>query len=352
MAASSIGSHVHRDAYPPRPWPPGMVWIPGGDFRMGGQGSSARADEYPVHSVHVDGFWMDQTEVVNSEFEKFVRATGYVTTAERKPDWEELKKQLPDGTPKPADAQLLPGSLVFKQTQGPVDLRDWRQWWNWTPGACWKAPFGVGSSIKGKAKLPVVHVSYYDAQAYCNWAHKRLPTEAEWEFAARGGIAEAPYAEGAEKPTEKQINAWQGGFPFRNSGADGHKFAAPAKSFPPNRYGLYEIIGNVWEWCQDWYRSDYYKQLASESTGAGDPIRPAVNPQGPQSSLDPDEPGVPKRVQRGGSFLCNEQFCSSYRPSARMRSSPDSSALHVGFRCVMSDADWRKLLVERKSGVL
>lgn len=311
---------------------------------MGGQGTSARADEYPVHPVQIDGFWMDETEVTNDDFSEFVAATGYITTAERKPDRAELKKQLPEGTPVPTEKDLKPGSLVFVKTTTPVGLNDNRKWWKWQEGASWKCPTGPKSTIKGKGTFPVVHISYGDAEAYCKWAHKRLPTEAQWEFAARGGMQEQPYATGCQRPSHKQINAWQGAFPYKNTAKDGHVFAAPVKSYPPNAYGLFEIIGNVWEWCHDWYRTDYYKQLSANRCG------PAVNPQGPESSYDAEHPDGVKRVQRGGSFLCNEQFCSSYRPSARMRCSPDTSTQHVGFRCVMSEAEWREAS-EKETGV-
>lgn len=336
VAANSRKAKIDISSYPAKPWPFGMVWIPGGSFVMGGQGTSARADEYPVHTVRVDGFWMDKTEVTNDEFAKFVADTGYVTTAERKPNRDELKRQLPEGTAIPSDDQLKPGSLVFTPTNAPVSLEDYRQWWKWSEGASWKCPSGPKSSIKGKGAFPVVHVSYTDAAAYCKWAHKRLPTEAEWEFAARGGTEGQPYASGCEMPSHKQINSWQGAFPYKNTAKDGYALAAPVTTYPANAYGVYEIIGNVWEWCHDWYRSDYYKELLSSHPGT------VVNPQGPESGYDAQQPTGPKRVQRGGSFLCNEQFCSSYRPSARMCSSPDTSAQHVGFRCVMSDAEWRE----------
>jgi formylglycine-generating enzyme len=326
--------------WPPKPWPSGMVWIPGGEFEMGGVGKEARKDEFPVHRVRVDGFWMDQTEVTNGEFRKFVEATGYVTTAEKKPEWAELKKQLPEGTPKPNDSALVPGAMIFRPTSGPVPLDKPAQWWMWMPGASWKHPLGPRSSVgTDHENYPVVNVSWYDALAYCKWSGKRLPTEAEWERAARGGEERKRFIWGNDPPSDKNIkaNLWQGGFPYEKNPVDGHLLSAPVKSFPPNRYGLYDMIGNVWEWCADWYRSDYYKTVA----GQGSVV---VNPKGPQSSLDPVEPHMPKRVNRGGSFLCNSYYCDSYRPSARMKTAPDTGQIHLGFRTVSGDHAWRESL--------
>jgi formylglycine-generating enzyme required for sulfatase activity len=305
----------------------GMVKIPGGDFLMGAADKEGRPDEYPQHSVHVDGFYMDATEVTNAMFMQFVKATGYVTTAERTPDWEELKKQLPPGTPKPADSLLVAASLVFTQTSHPIQLNDVSQWWQWVKGADWKHPQGPGSSIKGKENFPVVQVSWDDAMAYAKWAGKRLPTEAEWEWAARAGLTNQPFTWGSE-PVEKgqpKTNIWQGHFPDRNTATDGYARLAPVKSFAHNAYGLYDIAGNVWEWCADWYRSDYYGQSGANKL---------INPGGPAASYDPEEPTVPKRVVRGGSFLCHASYCASYRVSARMKTSPDTGLEHTGFRCV------------------
>lgn len=305
----------------------GMVKIPGGDFLMGAADKEGRPDEYPQHAVHVDGFYMDATEVTNAMFSQFVKATGYVTTAERKPDWEELKKQLPPGTPKPADSLLVAASLVFTPPSQPIQLNDVSQWWRWVKGADWKHPQGPGSSIKGKENLPVVHVSWDDAMAYAKWAGKRLPTEAEWEWAARAGLTNKPFTWGTE-PVENgkpKANIWQGHFPDRNTTTDGFARVAPVKSFGANAYGLYDIAGNVWEWCSDWYRSDSYAQAGSKKL---------VNPAGPAASYDPEEPTVPKRVVRGGSFLCHASYCASYRVSARMKTSPDTGLEHTGFRCV------------------
>ncbi len=308
----------------------GMVRIPAGEFMMGAPDGDTlvRDDEKPRHKVSVESFWMDETEVTNAQFRAFVAATNYVTTAERKPDWEEMKKQLPPGTPKPPDDVLVAGSLVFRQPSGPVPLNNPANWWEWTPGADWRHPAGPGSSIEGMDNFPVVHVSWDDAVAYAKWAGKRLPTEAEWEWAARGGITDAIFAWGND-PIDQgaaRTNTWQGTFPNQNTLRDGHLLAAPVKSFPANGYGLYDISGNVWEWCSDWYRNDTY---ATDNRPEG--VR---NPVGPSTSYDPDEPGMPKRVQRGGSFLCHDSYCASYRVAARMKSSPDTGLIHSGFRCV------------------
>lgn len=305
----------------------GMVKIPGGDFLMGSADKEGRPDEYPQHAVHVDGFYMDATEVTNAMFMQFVKATSYKTTAERTPDWEELKKQLPPGTPKPADSLLVAASLVFTPPLQPIQLNDVSQWWQWVKGADWRHPQGAGSSIKGKENLPVVHVSWDDAMAYAKWAGKRLPTEAEWEWAARAGLTNQPFTWGTE-PVDKgqsKANIWQGHFPDRNTVADGYARVSPVRSFAANAYGLYDMAGNVWEWCSDWYRSDFYSQTSAKKS---------INPSGPAASYDPEEPTVPKRVVRGGSFLCHASYCSSYRVSARMKTSPDTGLEHTGFRCV------------------
>lgn len=309
----------------------GMVWIPGGVFRMGSTDPLARPDESPVHTVQVGGFWMDATEVTNAQFSAFVEATGYKTVAERPVDWEVLKTQVPPGTPKPPDEMLQPGSLVFTPPDHPVDLRRFDQWWTWTHGADWKHPAGPGSSIEGLDNHPVVHIAYDDAAAYAEWAGKRLPTEAEWEFAARGGLDGAVNTWGDEPVDPARCNTWQGHFPDVNTREDGYEGSAPVGTFPPNGYGLYDMAGNVWEWCSDLYRPDTY---AFRIEGLG---RDAVidNPRGPDSSLDPRAPLSPvSRVHRGGSFLCNDSYCASYRPSARMAASPDSALVHLGFRCV------------------
>lgn len=305
-----------------------MVWIPAGQFMMGADDPHARQDEYPQHPVAVDGFWMDAHEVTNAQFAQFVKATGYVTTAERKPDWQELKQQLPPDTPKPPDSVLVAGSLVFTPTAHAVPLQNVAQWWRWTSGADWQHPEGPGSDLQGKTNWPVVHVSWDDAVAYARWAGKRLPTEAEWEWAARGGLPKATYPWGNEsiEAGQPKANTWQGEFPHLNTQRDGFTGAAPVQSFPANGYGLYDMAGNVWEWCADLYHADYYR-MVNQPAG----VR---NPKGPAQGFDPDEPWVAKRVQRGGSFLCHDSYCSSYRVSARMKSSPDTGLSHTGFRCV------------------
>jgi sulfatase modifying factor 1 len=368
-AATSQSSAVYPDAAP-RAAHPGMVWIAGGTFRMGADNDQALEDEYPKHAVTVSGFWMDRTEVTNGQFAAFVKATGYITTAERKPDWNELKKQLPPGTPKPDASLLVPASLVFDPPDHAVDLNDYAQWWAWKKGASWRHPHGPGSNIVGKENYPVVHVSWYDAVAYCRWAHKRLPTEAEWEFAARGGLADKIYpwgndpvtgtaAAGASStsphgpassagstpahgpapgspssPHPAHGNFWEGHFPDKNTSADGYYYSAPVGSFQPNGYGLVDMAGNVWEWCADYYKDDYYKDLTRTAASAGTLATPIINPHGPATSYDPDEPFARKRVIRGGSFLCNESYCTGYRVSRRMKSTEDSGMEHVGFRAV------------------
>ncbi|MGV3704216.1 MAG: formylglycine-generating enzyme family protein [Arcticibacter sp.] len=324
--AAQVGSDISS---PPQGGHKGMVWIEGGEFEMGGDGGQAAADEYPKHKVRLNGFWMDETEVSNAMFAAFVKATGYVTTAEQKPDWEELKKQLPPGTPKPDESLLRPASLVFRGSAGPVDLRDVAQWWEWKNGADWRHPEGPESNIEGKDQHPVVHISWYDAQAYCKWAGKRLPTEAEWEWAARGGLKNNVYPWGNEPVDEGAVkaNSWQGQFPHQNTLRDRFYQTAPVKSFAANGYGLFDMAGNVWEWCADLYHRDYYEAVSS-SEGIN-------NPQGPSKSYDPDEPYAQKRVMRGGSFLCNDGYCSGYRNARRMKSSEDSAMQHVGFRCVL-----------------
>lgn len=305
-----------------------MVWIEGGTFMMGADNKQADADEYPKHKVIVNGFWMDETEVTNAQFAAFVKATGYVTTAETKPSWEELKKELPPGTPKPDESLLVPASLVFSAPLQAVSLTDYSQWWSWQKGASWRHPDGPESNLKGKENYPVVHISWFDAQAYCKWAGKRLPTEAEWEFAARGGLENNIYPWGNEHVNTGKIkaNSWQGHFPVKNTMDDHYYFAGPVKLFTPNNYGLYDMAGNVWEWCNDLYDYHYYKMSNSPDGIA--------NPKGPSAAYDPDEPYAQKRVVRGGSFLCNDSYCSGYRVARRMKTAEDSGMEHLGFRCV------------------
>ena len=304
-----------------------MVWIEGGTFMMGADDSEGRTDEYPAHRVQLNGFWIDETEVTNAQFAAFITATGYVTVAERKPDWEELKKQLPAGTPSPPADVLVAASLTFKPPDNAGPLNDASKWWNWTPGASWKHPQGPQSNIKDKKNYPVTHVAWEDAAAYAKWAGKRLPTEAEWEFAARGGLENQKYPWGNEavESGKPKANTWQGKFPVLNRKWDGYGSTSPVKSFKPNGYGLYDMAGNVWEWTSDWYTEDYYQSLGGRVT---------FNPQGPAKSFDPYEPTVPKKVIRGGSFMCHDSYCKGYRVTSKMKSSTDSGLENTGFRCV------------------
>lgn len=319
----------------PKIAPSGMTWIPGGEFSMGAQdaadmndvGMKATVDSRPIHRVYVDGFFMDKTDVTNAQFEKFVKATNYVTIAERKPRAEEYPNAPPEN--------LVAGSVVFAPPDHPVPLNDYLQWWNYIPGANWRHPLGPKSSIVGKGNYPVVQIAYDDAVAYAKWAGKRLPTEAEWEFAARGGLSGKPYVWGDEfRPHGKWMaNTNQGHFPDDDTGADGHVGIAPVAQFTPNGYGLYDMAGNVWQWTSDWYRPDYYAQLERDGV--------ARNPQGPNSSYDPSEPGSAKKVHRGGSFLCTDQYCSRYMVGTRGKGAVDTGTNHLGFRCVAT-ADTRK----------
>jgi formylglycine-generating enzyme len=317
--------------------PRGMMWIPGGEFTMGSDDRLAKANERPAHKVKVHGFWMDRTPVTNAEFAAFVAATAYVTTAERAPDWEALRTQLPSGTPKPSADILVAGAMVFVGTDRPVDLSDYTLWWRYVPSANWRNPEGPRSSIEGKRDFPVVQISYDDALAYARWAGKRLPTEAEWEFAARGGLQGATYAWGNEFAPrgQKMANVWDGSaqpFPVIDSATASEHGASPVCSFPANGYGLCDVTGNVWQWVSDWYRADAFAIAAHGSE--------PVDPPGPINSYDPDEPGAPedapKRVIRGGSFLCSHDYCLSYRPSARRGADPGTSMSHIGFRLARS----------------
>jgi formylglycine-generating enzyme required for sulfatase activity len=272
----------------------GMVLIPAGTYMMGASDDEGRPDEYPQEKVSVKSFWIDETEVTNAAFAEFVKATGYITTAEKKPDWNELKKELPAGTEKPNDSLLVAASLVFTPPAHEVPLNDPSQWWTWTAGADWKHPQGPGSDIIGRENYPVVHVSLFDAMAYCKWAGKRLPTQAEWEWAARGGLLNNKYPWGNDfSSSAPKANTWQGSFPDKNDMTDKYERSAPVKSFPANGYHLYDMAGNVWEWCSDAYL-------------------------------------------RGGSFLCNPSYCKGYRVTARSKTSPDTGLEHTGFRCVAS----------------
>jgi len=327
--ASVFGPTVENHLRTPLPAPEGMVWIPGGEFSMGALepsdgnqvGMQAARDSRPIHRVYVDGFWMDKTDVTNEEFARFVKVTGYKTVAERKPRAEDFPNAPPEN--------LVAGAVVFTPPSHAVPLNDHFQWWAYVGGANWKHPEGPKSSLKGREKYPVVDIAYDDAEAYAKWARKRLPTEAEWEFAARGGLSGKPYVWGDEfRPGGKWMaNTFQGNFPNKDTGEDGHVGAAAAASFPANGYGLYDMAGNVWQWTSDWYRFDYYQQLAS----TGDVAR---NPRGPSSPFDPDEPGEQKRVMRGGSFLCTDQYCSRYMVGTRGKGEITTGTNHLGFRCV------------------
>ncbi|WP_298628269.1 formylglycine-generating enzyme family protein [uncultured Legionella sp.] len=314
--------------------PSDMVWIPGGEFIMGSSSSLANRNEQPPHKVRVNGFWMDKTDVTNAQFESFVKATGYVTTAEKKTDWDTIKVQVLPRTPKPSDDALIPGAMVFVGTKEPVSVNDPSLWWRFVPGANWRHPTGPQSNIIGKEDYPVVQVSYEDALAYAQWVGKRLPTEAEWEFAARGGLEQKDYVFGGEFQSggKKMAKIYPGNFPVVEPQYKSLIHPSKVGSDPPNGYGLYDMAGNVWQWVADWYRADAFVLQAKRPVSA--------NPQGPEDSFDPshaNEPAnAPKRVIRGGSFLCDPNFCMSYRPSARRGVAPYNPMAHIGFRLVKS----------------
>jgi len=324
---------------PPADRPAGMVWIAGGEFLMGTDDPKLPPNEHPAHRVRVDGFWMDQHPVTNAQFRKFVSATNYKTIAERPIDWEEIRKQSPPGTPRPSDEMLQPGSLVFTSPGRSVDLRNLSNWWTWTTGANWQHPQGPVSTIDGKDDYPVVQVAWDDAHAYCKWAGRTLPTEAQWEFASRGGLEGKRFPWGDEfRPGGKfMANTYTGEFPVKDTAEDGYAGVAPVKSFPPNGFGLYDMGGNVWNWTSDLYRIDAHEQTAREMKESG--VSCCNNPQGPKAAFNPTRHviDVPERVIKGGSFLCNVSYCESYRPSARRGTPPDTGSEHVGFRCVKSD---------------
>ena len=300
-----------------------MVWISGGSFKMGSTDSMARSDEQPVHKVKMDGFWMSETAVTNAQFSAFVNISNYVTTAEVAPSLEEIMAQVPTGTPPPPKEMLVAGSLTFINQPTPASQYSPVQWWAWSTNSNWKHPYGEDSSIDGLEDHPVVQVSWYDAVAFSEGTGMSIPTEAQWEYAAKKG----------EVTNSREMNIWQGIFPVKNTGSDGFEKTNPVHAYKPNKIGLYDMAGNVWEWVAAWYRPNSYLMGGREN-----------NPIGPPSSFDPMEPTVPKRVTRGGSFLCNDQYCAGYRPTARMKTSPDTSLEHTGFRCVMSEEQMEKYL--------
>jgi formylglycine-generating enzyme required for sulfatase activity len=301
-----------------------MAWIPSGSFRMGSD--RHYPEEAPVRTVTVDGFWIDRYQTTNREFAHFVEETGYVTVAERPLDPADFPGAPPEN--------LVPGSLVFTMTRGPVDLRHLSQWWTWTPGASWRQPEGPGSSVAGRGNEPVVHVAHEDADAYAVWAGKSLPTEAEWERAARGGLDAATYVWGdePEQQGEKRANYWHGDFPWR---ADpGYGTRAPVGSFPENGYGLYDMAGNVWEWTSDWYAEPPPPGEGGEH-GCCVPVDPRGGSE--EGSYDPAQPQfrIPRKVVKGGSYLCADSYCLRYRPAARRPQMVDTGMSHIGLRCVL-----------------
>jgi formylglycine-generating enzyme len=323
VALSELAASPRPGPAAAAPPPSGMVFVPGGEFSMG-LDDPRFPDAGPPHRVRVSPFWIDATEVTNVQFEAFVRATGYVTVAERRP-------RAQDFPGVPAD-RLVAGSIVFTPPRQAVPLDHPARWWRYATGAFWRQPQGPDSTIRGREQHPVVHIAYDDALAYAAWAGTRLPTEAEWEFAARGGSTAAPKARGgaAAAPAGHAANTFQGHFPNADTAADGFAGTSPVTAFPPNARGLYGLSGNAWEWVADWYRADYFAALAANGT--------ARDPRGPASSHDPDEPGVPKRVQKGGSFLCTDEYCGRYRPETRGKGEPSSAANHLGFRTVRAVA--------------
>jgi formylglycine-generating enzyme required for sulfatase activity len=300
----------------------GMVWIPGGIFRMGSD--RHYPEEAPVHPVSVDGFWMDTHTVTNAEFRRFVDATGYVTMAERPPNPADYPGAKPE--------MLMAASVVFQKPRKPVDLGNEFNWWGYVPGASWRNPEGPGSSLRKRDRHPVVHVGYEDAEAYAKWAGKVLPTEAEWEFAARGGLDGAEFVWGDDMtPGGKMMaNTWQGGFPWQNLATDGYEGTAPVGSFPPNGYGLYDMAGNVWQWTTDWYQEHGQMQKSCCTPR---------NPRGGErdASFDTRMPNIriPRKVTKGGSYLCAPNYCRRYRPAARMAQPIDTAICHLGLRCIV-----------------
>jgi len=336
-AVAGFAPTVEKGGGPPGSAPDGMVWIPGGEFSMGGTAASdalcdlpgTTSDALPVHRVALDGFWIDATELTNAAFEKFANATGYVTVAERVPTAAEFPGAPPEN--------LVAGSVVFTPPAHPVPLNDHFQWWRYEHGASWRHPEGPSSTIRGREKYPVVHIAYEDAVAYATWAGKRLPTEAEWEFAARGGLEGAAYAWGDEfLPDNRYMaNTWQGEFPWQQLGKDGFERTSPVGTFPANGYGLHDTIGNVWEWTTDWYVPKHPQEAVKACCIPR-------NPRGPREdeSYDPCQTGstIPRKVLKGGSHLCAPNYCRRYRPAARFPEPVDTSTCHVGFRCIVRPA--------------
>ena len=312
--------------------PEGMIWVESKSYTKGAknQDGYAMVREKPSHDVYIDGFFIDATEVTNNQFQKFVSETGYITIAERKIEWDEIKKSLPAGTPKPHDSLLQPGSFIFnKEIKKIVNMTNYFQWWKWQPGANWKSPEGPGSNINGKGNFPVVHVALEDALAYCDWSNRKLPSEAEWESAAQGNYNQAIYTWGNEVDLlNSNANTWQGNFPVNNESIDGFEMIAPVKSFPPNTIGVYDMIGNVWEITNDLFNVNYYSELSLNSD--------LKNLKGASSCYNPSNPYEIQHVMKGGSFLCHDSYCASYRISARMGVSIDSGSDHTGFRTIVT----------------
>ena len=310
--------------------PDGMVWVEGKSYTKGAKPNDdyAMMREKPSHEVYIDGFYIDIAEVTNNQFQKFVNETGYLTIAEREINWDEMKKNLPAGTPKPHDSILQPGSLIFNDKLKKVDnMNNYFQWWRWQTGANWRSPKGYGSSIKNKGNYPVVHIAYEDAKAYCEWANRRLPTEAEWESAAQGNYKNAVFPWGDDlKLLNSNANTWQGKFPVKNESIDGYEMIAPVKSFPANSIGIFDMVGNVWEITDDLFNVNYYSEISTETE--------LKNLKGASSCYNPSNPYEIQYVMKGGSFLCHDSYCASYRISARMGVSVGSGSDHTGFRTV------------------
>ncbi len=304
-----------------------MAWIPGGTFVMGN--NHGPPDEAPRHAVALDGFWIDTTEVTNAQFSEFTEATGYVTLPEKKPELRSLRKGSEIEQRAILEELNQPGSICSLTLNSRDDIDPMKgaySWWQYVPGANWRHPEGPDSDLSARMDHPVVHLSWLDVQEYCQWAGRALPTEAQWEYAARGGHDGRVYPWGnTKRPNDRWLqNIWQGEFPVKDTGEDGYTSTAPVGSYPPNDFGLYDMSGNVWEWCSDYYRPDYYHTSSNH------------NPSGPDSSWDPREPDIIKRVQRGGSFMCSDQYCIGYRVAARMKGEEDTGIFHTGFRTVIT----------------